>query len=58
MYLDSTRLELGKTLKIVPDDAHRTSYLGLVLGELGSCQQAVELGRRAMELQSILKCHW
>ena len=58
VYLDSTRLELVKLLKIIPDDAHRVSYLGLVNAELGSCEEAVSLGRRAKELQTILECHW
>ena len=57
-YLDSTRLEIEKRLKIIPGDAHRISYLGLVLAELGSCEQAVAIGNRGRELLSIGKCHW
>ena len=66
-YLDSTRAELeeqiktwenNKNLEQTPDYAHRFSNLGLVLAELGWCQQAELVGKRGKDLLSINKCHW
>jgi serine/threonine protein kinase/tetratricopeptide (TPR) repeat protein len=58
VYLDSARVVIEKQLQEVPDNPYRTSALGIVMANLGSCKQAVELGIRGKELLSIAKCHW
>jgi tetratricopeptide (TPR) repeat protein len=56
--LDTARIELKKHLSIYPDDPHGESLLGLILAELGYCNEAIEAGIRGKELLSIAKCHW
>ncbi len=58
VYLDSAKIALEQHLKNVPDDPHRIPNLGIIMANLGSCKQAVELGIRGKELLSIAKCHW
>lgn len=57
-YYDSTRASLDKLLADSPDDHAALSQQGMVMAELGRCDEAVDFGTRGKEALSIDECHW
>lgn len=57
-YADSLKLTLEKKLKNYPNDFDRVSMLGGALALLGECDNAVEYGRKGVEMMTVEGCHW
>ncbi len=57
-FLDTARIGLEQHLTKYSDDPHNVANLGLILAELGRCNEAVQEGLRGKEMLSIVKCHW
>jgi TolB-like protein/Tfp pilus assembly protein PilF len=57
-YYDSARVVIEDKLKELPDDSRLHSALGIVLAGLGQKDEAVNMGKRAVELLPIEKEAW
>jgi tetratricopeptide (TPR) repeat protein len=57
-YYDSARVIIEEKLKELPDDARLYSALGLVFAGLGKKDEAINMGKRAVELLPIEKEAW